>query len=113
MDDVKLKELGEGRFELQGPLTFATVTSALEQSRHPFAKYDRLTVDLSGVDAADSAALALLLEWINWARHYVREIRFEHIPPQILAIARISEVAELLSAGERWVSQEAATAVLD
>ena len=107
MAAVELASLGEGRFALRGPLTFETAASALEQSRRTFAAYDRLTVDLAEVSKADSAALALLLEWVNWARHYVREIRFEHIPEQIRAIARISEVEELLEAGERWVSQDA------
>ena len=106
METIEVKSLGEGRFELHGPLTFATANSALDQSRESFAAYDRLMVDLAGVEQADSAGLALLLEWVNWARHYVREIHFEHIPQQILAIAEISEVTELLTAGERWVSQD-------
>ena len=105
MSEVEVRDLGEGRFQLHGALTFETAAAALEQSRQSFAAYDRLTVDLANVEEADSAGLALLLEWVNWARYYVREIRFENIPEQILAIARISEVSELLSAGERWVSQ--------
>ena len=113
MATVDLRDLGEGCFEVHGALTFDTVASALEQSRRTFAAYDRLTVDLAAVEEADSAGLALLLEWINWARHYVREIRFEHIPEQISAIARISEVSDLLTAGERWVSQDSAVSHAD
>ena len=105
METVDLRDLGEGRFEVHGALTFETAASALEQSRRTFAAYDRLTIDLAHVAEADSAGLALLLEWVNWARHYVREIRFEHVPDRIVAIARISEVYDLLTAGERWVSQ--------
>ncbi len=104
--DVEVRDLGEGRFELHGPLTFETAASALDQSRTSFAAYDRLSVDLAGVSEADSAGLELLLELVKWERHYVREIRFEHIPEQILAISRISEVTQLLTAGERWVSPD-------
>jgi phospholipid transport system transporter-binding protein len=108
MDTVELKNVGDSRFELHGKLTFETAASALEQSKKLFADHDRIAVDLANIVDADSAGLALLLEWINWARHYVREIRFENIPKQILAIARISEVSDLLGAGERWVSQDVA-----
>jgi hypothetical protein len=44
----------------------------------------------------------LLLEWITWANHTVREIRFLSMPERILAIARTTEVDQLLKRGERW-----------
>jgi phospholipid transport system transporter-binding protein len=113
MASVQLKDMGAGRFSVHGSLTFETAADALEQSKATFSEYDRLTVDLAEVSDADSAGLALLLEWINWARHYVREIRFENVPKQILAIARISEVTDLLTAGERWVSQDVAAPAAD
>jgi phospholipid transport system transporter-binding protein len=59
-------------------------------------------VDLSGVTDSDSAGLALLLEWITWANHTVREIRFLSMPERVLAIARTTEVDQLLKRGERW-----------
>ena len=102
MSAVQLNDLGDGRFEIEGLLTFETVADALEQSKVLFDQYDRLEVDLGPIEKSDSAGLALLLEWINWAKYYVREIRFSNIPDQIRAIARISEVEEMLSAGERW-----------
>ena len=103
MDTVELKDLGDGRFEIHGKLTFETVASALEQSKKLFAGFDRMTVDMAEVVDADSAGLALLLEWITWANHTVREIRFEGMPEKINAIARTTEVESLLSRGERWV----------
>jgi ABC-type transporter Mla MlaB component len=51
---------------------------------------------------SDSAGLALLLEWITWANHTVREIRFLSMPERVLAIARTTEVEQLLKRGERW-----------
>ena len=62
-----------------------------------------LEVDLSGITHTDSAGLALLLEWITWANHTVREIRFEGMPEKIDAIAKTTEVDSLLKRGERWV----------
>lgn len=92
--------LGEGRFAIGGVFGFATVTKILDASKELFADFTVINIDLAGVTRADSAGLALLLEWINWARYYEREMYYSGIPEQILAIARISEVEELLHAGE-------------
>jgi phospholipid transport system transporter-binding protein len=98
----ELNALGGGRFALRGVLGFATVKDILAASKRLFADHAVIKIDLSAVTQSDSAGLALLLEWINWAKHFRREIRYFNIPKAILAIARISEVSELLHAGEHW-----------
>jgi len=98
--DFKFEALGAGRFRIAGAMTFATVTAILDCSKELFGDEPVIKLDLSGVVQGDSAGLALLLEWINWTTAYGREIRYFGIPAQIMAIARISEVEELLRAGE-------------
>jgi len=56
---------------------------------------------MADVREADSAGLALLLEWLSWARSVDRVLAYENVPPQILAIAQISEATELLGGGEQ------------
>ncbi len=102
MSDIQVEDLGEGRFALHGDLTFRTASKALETSRKLFADHASIEVDLADVRRGDSAGLALLLEWVNWARNHVREIRFLNVPSQIEAIAQISEVDNMLTRGERW-----------
>lgn len=102
MDKVRFEDLGGGRFALHGALNFFTVTEALETSKELFADHARIEVDLADVPEGDSAGLALLLEWVNWAKNYVREIRYLNVPSQIVAIAQISEVDDMLTKGERW-----------
>ncbi|MBA3563470.1 MAG: STAS domain-containing protein [Gammaproteobacteria bacterium] len=102
MPEFELKSLGDDKFAIRGALTFETVTGALETSKDLFEDHARIEIDLSGVTESDSAGLALLLEWINWAKHYVREIRYTDIPGPMRAIAEISEVEDLLRVGERW-----------
>ena len=102
MDKFELQDLGEGRFALTGEMTFETAERNLLASEEPFEQHTRIEVDLEGVTKADSAGLALLLEWITWANHTVREIRFLSMPERILAIARTTEVEQLLKRGERW-----------
>ena len=102
MSDFSLEDLGDGRFALGGEVSFETAEAILAASETPFGQHTRIEVDLAGVTFSDSAGLALLLEWVTWANHTVREIRFEDIPERILAIARTTEVDSLLTRGERW-----------
>jgi len=100
--DCQIEDLGEGRFAVHGVLGFETVTRVLEGSKSLFSEHSIIEVDFSGVERGDSAGLALLIEWVNWAKYYVREIRYKNIPKQIAAIAEISEVQSMLTAGARW-----------
>ena len=102
MADFSLEDNGDGKFSLIGEMTFKTAEEILQVSEAPFEEHTRLEIDLSGVTVSDSAGLALLLEWVTWANHTVREIRFEGTPERVLAIARTTEVDELLTRGERW-----------
>ncbi|MDH4107299.1 MAG: STAS domain-containing protein [Gammaproteobacteria bacterium] len=102
MSGYQLSNLGDGKFALSGEMTFATAGDILRDSEEPFEHHTRIEMDLSGVTDTDSAGLALLLEWITWANHTVREIRFTGMPDKIEAIARVTEVENLLRRGERW-----------
>lgn len=102
MAEFELRDAGSGRFALSGAMTFGTVEQILRQGEELFEAHTRLEIDLSGVEKSDSAGLALLLEWITWANHTVREIRFTGMPDRVLAIAKTTEVEVLLTRGERW-----------
>ncbi len=100
--EFSLEDRGEGRFAVSGEMTFDTAERILKQSEEPFEAHTQLEIDLSAVTRSDSAGLALLLEWVTWANHTVREIRFTGMPERLLAIAKTTEVDKLLSRGERW-----------
>lgn len=102
MSKFKLEDLGDGRFALSGEMTFDTAERILKESEEPFEAHTQLEIDLSNVTQSDSAGLALLLEWVTWANHTVREIRFIGMPERVAAIAKTTEVERLLSRGERW-----------
>jgi phospholipid transport system transporter-binding protein len=97
-----LEDKGDGHFTLSGSMSFQTAGQILKESEDLFEEHTRIEVDLSGVEHTDSAGLALLLEWITWANHTVREIRFIDMPEKIDAIAKTTEVDHLLNRGERW-----------
>ncbi len=102
MADFTLDDRGDGHFALSGEMSFDTAEQILQASERPFEEHTSLEIDLSGVTSSDSAGLALLLEWVTWANHTVREIRYLGMPERVMAIARTTEVDELLTRGERW-----------
>ena len=92
---------GPGRFRVRGALNFASVGQLERLARPLLGASPEAVVDLAGVDSANSAALALLLEWVDQARRSRRRIRFAGVPAAVLEIARVSNVAELLPLAEQ------------
>ena len=89
-----------GRFRVRGTLSFASVGQLERAARPLLSAAPEALVDLSGVESANSAALALLLEWVDQARRASRRIRFVGVPAAVLGIARVSNVAALLPLAE-------------
>lgn len=88
---------GEDGYRLQTPLSFATVPEVRADGLSLIeAAGSELCIDLSGVVAADSAGLALLIDWLASARHAGKRLRYVRPPPVLLALAKLSEVAPLL-----------------
>ena len=98
MSRARLESLGEGRFRVSGVLDASTASDVLEESEARFAQASKIDVDLGGVGESDSAGLALLIEWLRMARQSGKEIHFANLPAQVEALARISEVEELIGA---------------
>jgi len=97
---IEITQSGAGRVMVRGDLTFATAREAREVGVRALggAGADRIVVDCGGVTRADSAGLAVLLEWLAWGRHRNRVVTLENLPASLVAIARISEVDGLLTA---------------
>jgi phospholipid transport system transporter-binding protein len=93
---ANLESLGNGRFKVSGRLNSSSVVAVLKESRSHFAESKAIDIDLSGVTESDSSGLALLLEWLRLSRIAERSIQFQNLPPQINALARISEVEDLV-----------------
>jgi len=97
---VEISEPSSGRIVVSGEITFATARDArqlgilvLESSRA-----ERLVIDCGGVTRADSASLAVLLDWLAWGRRKSRAVSLSNLPASLVAIAKISEVDGLLQA---------------
>jgi phospholipid transport system transporter-binding protein len=97
---VAVTEPSSGRIVVTGELTFATARDARQLGVAVFesTRAPRIVVDCAAVTRADSAGLAVLLDWLSWGRRHSRPVSLENLPASLLAIARISEVDGLLTA---------------
>lgn len=88
-----------GQISVGTALTFETARSVFEAGIACFVRDGSaaLTVDCAGVPNADSAGLAVLIEWRRWAHGHGRHLKFVNLPAQITAIAHLSEVSEVLA----------------
>jgi len=93
---ASLREGRNGRLEIHGELSFASVPGLWQQCAGRFAVDDAPDVDLSHVQRSDSAGLALLMECLRAAEQTGKSIRFFNIPEQMLAIARASSLDQVL-----------------
>ncbi|MBW9265295.1 MAG: STAS domain-containing protein [Candidatus Thiodiazotropha sp. (ex. Lucinisca nassula)] len=96
MTITKVERDGAFRFHVQGEMTFSSVKDLLLHSNKLFSAVEELEVDLSQVDHADSAGLALVLEWMAQAAERNARIVFTGVPESMVSIARLCQVESLL-----------------
>ena len=97
MSDVSIETVGDGKFRISGELNFETVSQALEQSDTMFDhEAELIHIDLGGITRTNSAGIALLIEWLRAAKHKQKKVLFHHIPEKMLAIAKVSDLADIL-----------------
>ena len=85
-----------GRLEIRGDLNFDSVASLWRRCHAQFSDHAALDIDLSGVQRSDSAGVALLVECLRKAHQSGKVIRFFNIPTQMLALARVSSLDQVL-----------------
>ena len=83
------------RLQISGRLTIETVTDIFDTALQPDGEAG-LVVDLGKVEAVDSAAVSLLLSWLRRAQRSQVTLCFSNVPENLLSLARLYGVAELL-----------------
>jgi phospholipid transport system transporter-binding protein len=85
--------------KLKGALSFETLPGVLAESAQFTARTDlpeRLVIDFAGITDIDSSAVALLLEWRREALARAKTLEFINLPPNLLALATLYGVADLI-----------------
>ncbi len=85
--------------DLAKRLDFSTVPEVWPRLAERIDQSQALQVSLAGVEQANSAALALLLEGLDHARSRGCQLRYQDIPQSLLELARMSDVEPLLTGG--------------
>lgn len=96
MTTTTLSLQGDNVWRIEGELTFSSVNALLKQSKGLWRDNQDILVDLSKVTHADSAALALLLEWKRVAKKLKKEIEFQHLPKQLKSLVEISHISTMI-----------------
>lgn len=97
----EIAQTSPGKFALSGAMNFATAARLLVAGQKCFAAGPdpAIELDCSGVLVADSAGLAVLVDWLASARGQGRHMVLRGLPGSLRALARISELEELLDTG--------------
>lgn len=86
---------GDGAVDVTGSLTFNTVPDFLAQGNGWLAGgKGTITLDMKAVSKADSAGLALMLEWLQQARKTGCTIQFANIPERVQVLIRVNGLAQ-------------------
>ena len=96
--DFTLTPGADGTLQVSGALNIGTVTRIRQASLAYFidpASVPR-SIELAGVTSADSAGLALLIEWLRLGRQQNCTIKYMNLPSQMLPLARLFGVDHLL-----------------
>ncbi len=96
MISPRLERQGDGRFHLTGDVIFESVPSLWTKSKLLFAPFQTLEIDLGAITRADSASIALLVEWTRAAQAQGKSIRFFRLPVQMGAMIEVSDLDGLL-----------------
>ncbi len=96
MNSTNIIKSNAGEITVSGELVFDKVVALLKTSNPYFDGTSKLLFDLQGVVKTDSAGLALLVEWTRLAHQKKQVIDFCKVPKQLLDIARVSGLDNLL-----------------
>ena len=94
---AQLEQLDSHQFALSGELTMQTVPAVAHDSQALINIMNGdVKINLAKVKRADSAGLALLIDWLRTAQQNKFKLEFEHLPKQLTQIAKVSELYEIL-----------------
>ena len=84
------------RLLVRGAVTLTDVTRWREAGLQAIDR-DGLTIDLAGVNEADSSSLSLLLEWQRAAKARGYRIKYSGLPDNLRSLAQVYGVLDLLA----------------
>jgi phospholipid transport system transporter-binding protein len=97
MKQPSLEKINDQHYALSGELNMQSVPQLSQSSAAMIAGMQgEVIINLSGVVRADSAGLALLIDWMRAGRRRNFSLHFEQLPDQLMQIARVCELDSVL-----------------
>ena len=91
-----IQQGNNGRLAISGDLNFDSVADLWRNCHDRFSDREVLDIDLGGVQRSDSAGVALLVACLRQAHHSGKTVRFFNMPAQMLTLARVSSLDQML-----------------
>lgn len=89
---------------VSGRLAMDTVAALFDTALQPNGNAT-LVIDFARVESVDSAAVSLLLSWLRRAQRNNVTLSFSNVPDNLLSLARLYGVAEMLPLRREPVAQ--------
>ena len=84
-------------FSVSGDLIFSTVSRWRDLGRRYIRHSKDPIIAFQAIESCDSSGVALLLAWLRDAKESGKVLRFTHPPQQLLDVARVYGVIDLLN----------------
>jgi len=83
---------------IYGDLDFNNAMAIYQQSQKLFAMAEsEITIDFSGLKSTNSAALALIINWIKLAKKQKKNIQFRNLSNDIMSLAKSSGLDKIIA----------------
>lgn len=82
---------------VSGSLNFSNVMALYYKSLMHLSKCESIQFDFSHVKASNSAGLALIIEWLKYAKHHQKTIKLVNLNHDLLVIAKVAGLETLLT----------------
>lgn len=95
---LSLHQTNDKEWALRGPLNVQTITQIWRKGQHCIDKTpaQQIELDLRDLTLPDSASVALLLDWLRYAKRQGKRIHLHHVPQKMQDIIRLCNLQNIL-----------------
>lgn len=96
MSCVRIEFEVPNRIYVIGEINHDNVLALVAEGQSVMQQHNYFHIDLRGISHANSAGVALLTEWLRFARANNKQISFHSVPEHMLAMIELCGLAKLL-----------------
>ena len=92
MSTFNLIQQTDDSYSVEGDLTFSSLNKKELESISFLTSAKKIDIDLAKVNLADTAGLALIIEWIKQSKQCATTLTFKNTPKQLITLASLSGI---------------------